>query len=154
MFGSRTGRVVVAVMAMVMATAPAADAQQWSWPERPENLQVLPEDWTGQRLQPVMTGFTRALGVRCSHCHVGEEGHPLSTYDFPSDDNPNKERARTMLRMLGDINETITGSTRRPITIEEGEWVNRPLRLPLLRGPEPEAPGPGSAFESSSRSLQ
>jgi len=107
MFGSTTRRVVVAVMAMVMATAPAADAQQWSWPERPENLQVLPEDWTGQRLQPVMTGFTRALGVRCSHCHVGEEGQPLTTYDFPSDDNPNKERARTMLRMLGDINETL-----------------------------------------------
>ncbi len=25
---------------------------------------------------------------------VGEEGQPLSSYDFPSDDNPNKERAR------------------------------------------------------------
>jgi len=107
MIGSRMGWVVFAVMATVVATAPTADAQQWSWPERPENLQVLPEDWTGQRLRPVMTGFTRALGVRCSHCHVGEEGQPLSTYDFPSDDNPNKERARTMLRMLGDINETL-----------------------------------------------
>ena len=52
-----------------------------------------------------MTGFTRALGVRCSHCHVGEEGEPLNTYDFASDDNPNKERAREMLRMLGSIND-------------------------------------------------
>jgi tetratricopeptide (TPR) repeat protein len=84
-----------------------------------------------------MTGFTRALGVRCSHCHVGEEGEPLSTFDFASDDNPNKERARTMLRMLGDINdylETIepSGSARvnmwchtchrgrpRPLTLSE-----------------------------------
>ena len=80
-------------------------AQQWTWPENPENLQVLPADWPGSRLRPVMQGFTRALGVRCSHCHVGEEGRPLSTYDFASDDNPNKERAREMLRMLGSIND-------------------------------------------------
>jgi tetratricopeptide (TPR) repeat protein len=38
---------------------------------------------------------------------VGEEGQPLSTYDFASDENPNKERARTMLQMLGDINQTL-----------------------------------------------
>ena len=50
-----------------------------------------------------MFGFTRALGVRCSYCHKGEEGKPLSTYDFASDDNPNKNRAREMLRMLNDI---------------------------------------------------
>src|SRR5215469_2092048 len=77
----------------------------WTWPEKPSNLQVLPKDWPGTRLQPVMIGFTRALGVRCSYCHKGEEGKPLSTYDFPSDDNPNKNRAREMLRMLGDIND-------------------------------------------------
>jgi tetratricopeptide (TPR) repeat protein len=51
-----------------------------------------------------MTGFTRALGVRCSHCHVGEEGQPLSSYDFASDGNPMKATARRMLQMLGDIN--------------------------------------------------
>ena len=52
-----------------------------------------------------MIGFTRALGVRCSYCHKGEEGKPLSAYDFASDDNPNKNRAREMYRMLGDIND-------------------------------------------------
>ena len=77
----------------------------WTWPEKPKNLQVLPKDWPGTRLRPVMTGFTRALGVRCSYCHKGEEGKPLSTYDFASDDNPNKNRAREVLRMLGDIND-------------------------------------------------
>jgi len=84
----------------------SASAQEpWSWPEKPKNLQVLPKDWPGTRLQPVMIGFTRALGVRCSYCHKGEEGKPLSTYDFASDENPNKDRAREMLRMLGDIND-------------------------------------------------
>ena len=98
---------IFAATVMLVASGPPAVAQDWIWPERPENLQVLPENWTGQRLRPVMTGFTRALGVRCSHCHVGEEGQPLSTYDFASDENPNKERARTMLQMLGDINQTL-----------------------------------------------
>ena len=101
------GRAVAGAVAMCLSAAVPAAAQQWSWPERPENLQVLPQEWSGQRLRPVMTGFTRALGVRCSHCHVGEEGQPLSAYDFASDDNPNKERARTMLRMLGDIDEAL-----------------------------------------------
>jgi tetratricopeptide (TPR) repeat protein len=116
---------------------PALAQQQWSWPEKPKNLQVLPKDWPGSRLQPVMTGFTRALGVRCSHCHKGDEGKPLSTYDFASDDNPNKDRAREMLRMLADINDHLkkiqpSGDQRvnmwchtchrgrpRPMTLEE-----------------------------------
>ncbi len=83
-----------------------AMAQRWSWPEEPENLQVL-EGFSGRELAPVMRGFTRALGVRCFYCHVGEEGEPLTTYDFPSDDKPTKETARTMLGMLGDINDTL-----------------------------------------------
>ncbi len=86
-------------------TLPSQAQDQWSWPEKPENLQVLPKEWPGSRLRPVMTGFTRALGVRCSYCHKGEEGKPLSTYDFASDENPNKNRAREMLRMLGSINK-------------------------------------------------
>lgn len=40
-----------------------------------------------------MRGFTRALGLRCSHCHVGEEGAPLATYDFAADEKPLKARA-------------------------------------------------------------
>ncbi len=84
---------------------PTQAQDRWSWPEKTENIQELPKDWPGSRLAPVMRGFTRALGVRCSHCHVGEEGMPLSTYDFASDDNPNKGTTREMMRMLGSINE-------------------------------------------------
>ncbi len=88
-----------------LLTLPARAQDQWTWPEKPKNLQVLPKDWPGTRLRPVMVGFTRALGVRCSYCHKGEEGKPLSTYDFASDENLNKNRAREMYRMLGDIND-------------------------------------------------
>ena len=93
----------VALLAAFCALSLRAQ-DQWSWPEKPKNLQVLNKDWPGSRLSPVMRGFTRALGVRCSHCHVGEEGKPLGTFDFASDANPNKDRAREMLRMLGDVN--------------------------------------------------
>jgi tetratricopeptide (TPR) repeat protein len=89
----------------VFLALPAHAQEKWSWPEKPKNLQVLPKDWPGKRLQPVMIGFTRALGVRCSYCHKGEEGKPLTTFDFASDENPNKDRAREMYRMLGDITD-------------------------------------------------
>jgi tetratricopeptide (TPR) repeat protein len=92
---------ILCLMALCSVSVHAQDT--WTWPEKPKNLQVFPKDWSGTRLRPVMIGFTRALGVRCSYCHKGEEGKPLSTYDFASDENPNKNRAREMYRMLGDI---------------------------------------------------
>jgi tetratricopeptide (TPR) repeat protein len=128
---------VLGLFSLLIFSTLSASAQDWTWPEKPKNLTVLPKDWTGTRLQPVMIGFTRALGVRCSYCHKGEEGKPLSTYDFASDENPNKDRAREMLRMLKDINEDLkkiqpSGDQRvnmwchtchhgrpRPMTLEE-----------------------------------
>jgi len=92
-------------LAFCLCARPSATlAQDWSWPQRGENLTALPADFPPERLSAVMRGFTQALGVRCTHCHVGEEGAPLSTYDFVSDANPNKDRARAMYRMLGEIN--------------------------------------------------
>ncbi|HSR49976.1 MAG TPA: c-type cytochrome [Acidobacteriota bacterium] len=87
-----------------LAGAAGQQAQdQWQWPEEPENLLHLrPEN-----LRPVMRGFAGRLGVTCAHCHVGEEGAPLSSYDFASDANPNKKTARLMLQMLGDINRSL-----------------------------------------------
>jgi tetratricopeptide (TPR) repeat protein len=99
------GRISTISLLAILFALPAQAQDRWSWPEKPSNLQVLPKDWPGSRLSPVMIGFTRALGIRCSNCHKGEEGKPLSTYDFASDENPNKNRAREMLRMLGDIDD-------------------------------------------------
>ena len=106
---SPSTRTICCLAVIGVAFVHAAQAQeQWSWPEKPQNLQVFPKEWPGSRLSPVMKGFTRALGVRCTYCHVGEEGKPLGTYDFPSDANPNKNRAREMLRMLGSINDHLS----------------------------------------------
>lgn len=101
------GKIAAVVFLIGLLHLPASAQDKWSWPDKPKNLQVFPKDWTGTRLQPVMVGFTRALGVRCSYCHQGEEGKPLSTYDFASDTNPNKDRARAMLKMLATINDDL-----------------------------------------------
>jgi len=104
--------------AAALAAGFRAHAQPtWDWPSKAKNLKVLPEDSPPEKLRAVMTGFTRALGVRCPYCHVGKEGAPLSTFDFASDDNPKKQIARDMLNMLGDINADLkkmklTGSRR------------------------------------------
>lgn len=84
---------------------PVAARAQWP-PESFENLQVLPKDIALQELFQTMSGFTRALGVRCSYCHVGDEGASLDEYDFVSDDKATKRTARQMLRMVGRINDT------------------------------------------------
>ncbi len=87
---SRFSKLLAVLSLTTLLTLPAHAQDKWTWPEKPKNLQVFPKDWSGTRLRPVMIGFTRALGVRCSYCHKGEEGKPLSTYDFASDENPNK----------------------------------------------------------------
>ena len=75
----------------------------------PSWLATHPEDISSQELRQVMTSFTDALGVRCSHCHVGEEGADLTEYDFPADDKEPKQTARIMLRMVQDINSRHLG---------------------------------------------
>jgi len=120
---------------LVSAAAPAQD--DWRFPERMKNAKAFPKDFPASKLGAVMKGFTRALGVRCPYCHVGQEGKPLGTFDFASDENQNKDRAREMYRMLGDINDhlkkiTPSGDKRvnmwchtchqgrpRPVTLEE-----------------------------------
>lgn len=105
--------VLLLAAVLVAITAPPLDAQQaqqqpeWQWPEHPKNLKVLPKDIKPEQLQATMTGFTRALGVRCPYCHVGEEGKPLSTFDFPSDAKLKKQTARQMIKMVGHVKEDL-----------------------------------------------
>lgn len=113
----RTG----AMLALLLLFMPAAVRAQWP-PDTLKNLQLLPKGIAVQDLVPIMAGFTRALGVRCSHCHVGEEGAPLATYDFASDDKKLKLKARVMLRMVRDINDrhltTLIDRNDPPVRVE------------------------------------
>ncbi len=82
---------------------PASALAQWP-PAKLENVKALDDTLSVRQVINTMAGFTRALGVRCTYCHVGEEGQPLSSYDFPADDKETKEKARVMIRMLKHIN--------------------------------------------------
>ena len=94
---------ILGVSAVVFAISVAA-AQNAGPPPAPKNLQVLPKDIPRPQLMGVMKGFATALGVRCTHCHVGQEGQP-ATFDFASDAKKEKLTARAMLRMIHRINE-------------------------------------------------
>jgi hypothetical protein len=99
--------VFLALLTAALAAPDARAQTRWSWPEKGKNLKVLPKNTSPERLQAAMTGFTRALGVRCTHCHVGEEGKPLDTYDFVSDKKPAKNVARGMLKMLDKVEKEL-----------------------------------------------
>jgi len=111
-------------------------AQGWGQiPDKFTNLQVLPKEIGKRELMNVMRGFTGALGVRCPYCHVGEEGKPLSTFEFSADTKAPKQTARIMLRMVEAINNdylakiTATAATAPEvscITCHHGE--NEPPR--------------------------
>jgi tetratricopeptide (TPR) repeat protein len=94
---------------LVMLTGLAvsdAGAQEFRWPDEPENLQVLPEGAKGLELGQLMRGYAISLGVRCDHCHVGE-GSDLTQYDFAADDKLAKQKARVMIEMLATLNATL-----------------------------------------------
>lgn len=73
-------------------------------PDEFTNLQVLPEDIDTRGLIGYMRSFSMGLGVRCTYCHVGEEGQPFSEFDFASDDKEAKRKARFMLEMTQQLN--------------------------------------------------
>jgi len=95
----------------------AAQAEQ-----KAQNLKVLAPDIPRQQLLAIMNGFTRALGVRCNYCHVGEEGQPHRPEDFAKDDKPAKNKARIMMRMTQDLNDKyltqIEGRATPPVHVQ------------------------------------
>ena len=114
-FGRRTVFLfIVLVSAVGLGTTPAL-AQI---PDEFTNLKVLPAGIAQPQLVTVMRGFTTALGVRCNHCHVGEDPDSLEGYDFASDEKEAKRTARVMLKMTAAINAEFLPETGRESVIE------------------------------------
>ena len=79
-------------------------------PDTFENLKVIPNDIGKRELINIMRNFTSSLGVRCNYCHAGKDGmeaspNDLSTIDFASDANPQKDKARVMAKMVRSVNK-------------------------------------------------
>ena len=74
----------------------------------PQNIKVLPKEWTTQQIQMYMRTFTAALGVQCTHCHVGTPA------ERAKDDKPEKEKARKMIQMVNAINDDLLKGVGEP----------------------------------------
>jgi len=108
---------------LIVAAVGAPDPALAQWPpEEFTNLKVLPQNIEQRTLTNEMRGMSAALGVRCDHCHVGEPGQPLSTFDFASDEKAAKLKAREMMRMVNAINSqhltTLAERSDPPIEVE------------------------------------
>ena len=118
-------------------------------PPPPKNLQVFPKDIARADLISNMKFFAQSLGVRCTFCHVGTEGQPLSTFDFASDAKKEKLTARKMLVMVHRINEQDFGVKDFAnvkvtcFTCHRGSI--HPLTAPPPVEPTPAAPQPKAA---------
>ena len=76
-------------------------------PDKFTNLKVLPKDITKPDLIKIMRGYAGDLGVRCEHCHYAKTPGDFSSMNFASDQKPEKDIARNMMRMAKGINETL-----------------------------------------------
>ena len=96
---SVAGIVLLFMILGIAATTPPGD-------EPHKNLKILPKNISHEDLDKVMDGFKAALGVRCDFCHAplksDSTGHKL---DFPSDEKPEKNIARKMMKMAAKINK-------------------------------------------------
>jgi len=127
------GRAAVAVL--LLPSALLAQGGRFP-PDSLRNIKVLPATMTPREVVNMMRGFAGALGVRCQFCHVGEEGQPLSQFNFASDDKPTKATARIMIQMVQAINSqhlsrvadrdtpTVTVTC---VTCHRGVQIPRPL---------------------------
>ena len=78
-----------------------AQEQQGRAGGMPQNVKVLPKTWTRQQVMSFMRTFTVALNVQCGHCHVGT----APNFNYPSDEKPTKQVARSMIHMVMHIND-------------------------------------------------
>jgi len=125
--------------AVATAQAPAPPAAAPAPPPF-KNLQVFPKNIGRPELISNMKFFAQSLGVRCTHCHVGTEGQPLSTFDFASDAKPAKLVARKMLAMVHRINEQDFGVKDFKDVKVTCYTCHRGSTKPLTAPPPPDVP--------------
>ncbi|HEV7990353.1 MAG TPA: c-type cytochrome [Gemmatimonadaceae bacterium] len=149
---SLAGFLLLAVPALLSAQAPAKFP-----PDSLVNVKVFPKSTPVPQVLGAMRNFTSDLGVRCTFCHVGKEGQPISQFDFPSDEKRPKQVARQMMLMVAEINkrvDTLPGRTPGAIsnvqvtcgTCHRG--VNKPQPLALLLNDIGTQSGPDSAVKA------
>lgn len=69
-----------------------------------KNIQFLKGVPAGRLLNVMRLGYSRSLGVNCTHCHVVDE--------WEKDDKPTKQTARDMAQMVRTINNDLLKSIK------------------------------------------
>jgi hypothetical protein len=95
---------VLAAMAAVVTTAVAFTAPA-PLDNGFKNLKILPKDISHEKLGKIMHDFNDALGVKCNFCHAPSKDTANHHPDFASDDKPEKNIARSMMKMTVKINK-------------------------------------------------
>lgn len=133
---------VGALYAAVGMPAPAqtpAGAQEKTVEQVEKNIKVL-NGMPASQLIPVMNYFAASMGRRCNYCHVNNNGQ----WDYASDEKPEKNTARNMIKLVLDTNKTLAGLKLDPIacyTCHRGR--NSPQSVPALPLPQPSPPQGG-----------
>jgi tetratricopeptide (TPR) repeat protein len=126
---------IVTVFLLCVTSVASAQVQGKFPPDSLINTKVIPKTTPVQDVIGTMRNFTSALGVRCQFCHVGNEGQPLSQFNFASDQKRNKLVARQMMLMVQEISrrlDTIPEKGTPPVTatcMTCHRGVNRPVPL-------------------------
>jgi len=88
--------ILIATVFFMSAFMPQQEAPKYT------NLKILPKDISKDDLGKIMDGYKTALGVKCNFCHAAGKNGRL---DFASDEKPEKEFARSMMKMTAKINK-------------------------------------------------
>jgi hypothetical protein len=100
--------------------APGATHKPMMMP-KPVNLKVLPKDTSPDQLMKIMHGYSQALGVQCTFCHVWNAA--TKQPNFASDEKDEKNTARTMISMTNEINAKYMSQIHDPDAMEEQKTV-------------------------------
>lgn len=142
-------RGIIVTLFLIAVSLPFTIASSSQTQEKPveqvaKNIQVL-KGMPESQLLPVMNLMSASLGVRCSFCHIAENGK------YQLDDKPAKQTARRMIQMTLDINKaTFNGQTEVTCnTCHRGS--TRPVAMPAIAQASPEntprAEAPANAAE-------
>ncbi len=146
----RRGQIGLALL--TTATTAAAQTPGKFPPDSLVNTQVIPHATPVNQVIGTMRNFTSNLGVRCQFCHEGEEGQPLTSFNFASDAKRTKLVARQMMRMVADINrrlDSLPGRTTPGLMVTCGtchRGVSRPIPLSALLTDVAQTSGADSAI--------
>ena len=96
--------IVISSMTAIIMTGIAAIKPEKRITGEYKNLKVLPENISTKALTKIMVDQCEdELGVSCNFCHA--ENRDTHKPDYASDEKPEKEIARNMMRMTIGINE-------------------------------------------------